>query len=86
MACLLFVTENRHKPAEIPVGCTPAHLWLCSAAGEGLAVLHTGATETALPRTGGGTWVSCSRAAQASVSGLEILSATSSPSVAQGKA
>lgn len=86
VACPLFVAEDRHKPAEIPVCCTPARLWLCSTAGEGLAVLHTGATWTALPRTGGGTWVSCSGAAQASVPGLEILSATSSPSVAQGKA
>lgn len=86
VACLLFVAEDRHKPAEIPICCTPAHLWLCSMAGEVLAVLHTGATWTALPRTGCGTWVSCSGAVHASVSGLETLSTTSSPSVAQSKA
>lgn len=85
-ACLPLVAEDRQKLAEIPVCCPPAHLWLCSIAGEVLAVLHTGATWTALPSTGWRTWVSYSGAAQASASGLGILSATSSPSVTQGKA
>lgn len=84
-ACLLFVAEDRHKPAEIPVLHSSTFVTV-QHSGEVLAVLHTGATWTALPRTGCGTWVSCSGAAQASASGPEILSATSSPCVAQGKA